>query len=55
MTRLHDQYKNTVKPALIKEFGYVNPMQAPRLDKIVLNMGVGEGVADRKKVEAAAK
>ena len=55
MTRLHDQYKNTVKPALIKEFGYVNPMQVPRLDKIVLNMGVGEGVADRKKVEAAAK
>ncbi|MCH7937655.1 MAG: 50S ribosomal protein L5 [Proteobacteria bacterium] len=55
MTRLHDHYKNTVKPALIKEFGYMNPMQAPRLDKIVLNMGVGEGVADRKKVEAAAK
>ena len=55
MTRLHDQYKNTVKPALIKEFGYVNLMQAPRLDKIVLNMGVGEGVTDRKKVEAAAK
>ena len=55
MTRLHDQYKNKVKPALIKEFGYVNPMQAPRRDKIVLNMGVGEGVADRKKVEAAAK
>ena len=55
MTRLHDQYKNTVKPALIKEFGYVNPMQVPRLDKIVLNMGVGEGVTDRKKVEAAAK
>ena len=55
MTRLHDQYKNTVKPALIKEFGYVNPMKAPRLDKIVLNMGVGEGVTDRKKVEAAAK
>lgn len=55
MTRLHDQYKNTVKPALIKEFGYTNPMQAPRLDKIVLNMGVGEGVTDRKKVEAAAR
>ena len=55
MTRLHDQYKNTVEPALIKEFGYVNLMQVPRLDKIVLNMGVGEGVADRKKVEAAAK
>lgn len=55
MTRLHDHYKNTVKPALIKEFGYTNPMQAPRLDKIVLNMGVGEGVTDRKKVEAAAK
>ena len=33
----------------------MNPMQAPRLDKIVLNMGVGEGVTDRKKVEAAAK
>ena len=55
MTRLYDQYKNTVRPALRKEFGYVNPMQAPRLDKIVLNMGVGEGVTDRKKVEAAAK
>ena len=55
MTRLHDHYNNTVKPALIKEFGYTNPMQAPRLDKIVLNMGVGEGVTDRKKVEAAAK
>jgi len=39
---------------LVKEFGYANPMQVPRLDKVVLNIGVGEGVADSKKVTAAA-
>lgn len=55
MTRLHEFYKSTVKPALIKEFGYKNSMEAPRLDKIVLNMGVGEGSQDRKKAEAAAE
>ena len=43
-----------LKPELAKEFGYANTMQVPRLDKVVLNMGVGEGVNDSKKVTAAA-
>ena len=55
MTRLHDLYESTIKPALIKEFGYKNSLQAPRLEKIVLNMGVGEAVNDRKKVDAAVQ
>jgi large subunit ribosomal protein L5 len=42
-----------VKPALMQEFGYQNPMQVPRLDKIVVNMGVGEAVQDVKKIDAA--
>jgi large subunit ribosomal protein L5 len=53
-TRLQDHYQSVVKPALMKEFGYANPLQVPRLDKIVINMGVGEGTQDGKKVEAAA-
>lgn len=52
--RLRIQYDETIKPALIKEFGYKNVMMAPKLDKVVLNMGVGEAVADSKKVRAAA-
>jgi large subunit ribosomal protein L5 len=52
--RLKRYYEETVKPALIKEFGYANPMQVPRLVKVVLNMGVGEAVGDSKKVKAAA-
>jgi large subunit ribosomal protein L5 len=52
--RLRTQYEETIKPNLIKEFGYKNVMQAPKLDKVVLNMGVGEAVADTKKVRAAA-
>ncbi len=52
--RLHDLYEATVRPALMQEFGYKNPMQVPRLEKIVVNMGVGEAVQDSKKVEAAA-
>ncbi len=54
MNRLREHYDTTVKPALIAEFGYSNPMQAPKLDKIVVNMGVGEAVQDSKKVDAAA-
>jgi large subunit ribosomal protein L5 len=42
-----------LRPALMAEFGYTNPMQVPRLEKIVVNMGVGEAVQDSKKVEAA--
>lgn len=55
MTRLQEHYDQTVRPALIEEFGYANPTQVPRVSKVVLNMGVGEAVADSKKVEAAAK
>jgi len=52
--RLRAVYQDRVRPALKEEFGYRNDMQIPRLDKIVLNMGVGEAVSDSKKVRAAA-
>jgi len=52
--RLRTQYKDTIRAALKEEFGYKNDMQIPKLDKIVLNMGVGEAVSDTKKVRAAA-
>jgi large subunit ribosomal protein L5 len=55
LTRLKQQYDSKIKADLIKEFGYKNPMQAPRLEKIVINMGVGEAVADSKKIQAAAE
>ena len=51
--RLREIYKNAIVPALIEEFNYQNPMQVPRLDKIVINMGVGEATQDRKKVDGA--
>jgi large subunit ribosomal protein L5 len=53
-TRLQELYEKAVRPTLMQEFGYKNPMQAPRLEKIVVNMGVGEAVQDSKKAEAAA-
>jgi len=52
--RLRTHFLDNVQPGLLKEFGYENPMQVPQLDKIVLNMGVGEAVGDSKKVKAAA-
>ncbi|MEZ5828509.1 MAG: 50S ribosomal protein L5 [Hyphomicrobiales bacterium] len=52
--RLKKQYQDVIKGELTKEFGYENVMQVPRLDKVVLNMGIGEGVGDSKKVQAAA-
>ena len=52
--RLQEHYETALRPALMKEFGYSNPMQVPRLEKIVVNMGVGEAVQDAKKVDAAA-
>jgi len=52
-TRLQERYQAEVRPALMQEFGYQNPMQVPRLDKIVINMGVGEAVQDAKKIDAA--
>jgi large subunit ribosomal protein L5 len=54
MPRLKQHYNDVLRDALVKEFGYANKMQVPRLDKVVLNMGVGEGISDSKKVQAAA-
>jgi large subunit ribosomal protein L5 len=53
--RLKDEYVKKVRPELMKQFGYKNMLEVPRLDKIVVNMGVGEAVQDAKKVDAAAK
>ncbi|BAT61043.1 50S ribosomal protein L5 [Variibacter gotjawalensis] len=52
--RLRKVFDEQVRKALTEEFGYTNPMKVPAITKIVLNMGVGEGVNDRKKVEVAA-
>jgi large subunit ribosomal protein L5 len=52
--RLRKQFDDAIRAKLVEQFGYKNGMQVPRIDKIVLNMGVGEGVNDRKKVELAA-
>jgi len=54
VARLKALYEKEIVPKLVKEFGYKNPMQVPKIDKIVLNMGVGEAVNDTKKVTAAA-
>jgi large subunit ribosomal protein L5 len=51
--RLQTRYAEHVRPAMQKEFGYKNPMQVPRLEKIVINMGVGEAAGDQKKLDAA--
>jgi len=53
MARLYDFYKDTVVPDLIKQFGYKSIMEVPRIEKITLNMGVGEAVADKKVMENA--
>src|SRR5262249_5644340 len=52
--RMKDHYEKVVRGAMREKFGYSNPMQIPRIEKIVLNMGIGEAVADRKKVDNAA-
>lgn len=54
MSRLRDHYNDTVRRTMQEQFNYANPMQIPRITKVVLNMGVGEGVQDKRKVEAAA-
>lgn len=51
--RLLGQYNTRIRPALQKEFGYRNIMQVPKLEKIVINMGVGEAAGDQKKLDAA--
>jgi large subunit ribosomal protein L5 len=53
MTRLQDHYKEKVIPALMEKFGYKSVMEAPRIEKITLNMGVGEAVGDKKNMEHA--
>ncbi|WP_353507376.1 MULTISPECIES: 50S ribosomal protein L5 [Kordiimonadales] len=55
MPRLRKQYEDTVRASLVEQFGYKNPMQVPKLDKIVINVGVGEAVQDKKKVEKVAE
>lgn len=52
-SRFEERYESAVRPALMREFGYKNPLEAPRLEKIVVNMGVGEAVQDPKKIESA--
>jgi len=53
MAKLHDYYKDTVVAELAKQFNYKSVMQVPRIDKITLNMGLGEAVADKKVLENA--
>ena len=53
MAKLHDKYQETVVADLSKKFGYSSVMQVPRIEKITLNMGVGEAVADSKKIRSA--
>lgn len=54
MAQLKELYKNEVIPALIEKFSYDNPMRVPKITKVVLNMGVGEALADKKVLENAA-
>jgi len=53
MSRLHEHYTKTISPELMKKFGYKSVMQVPRIEKIVLNMGVGEAVNDKKIMDNA--
>ena len=53
-TRLNEHYQKVVKPALLAQFNYANAMQVPKLQKIVINMGVGEAIEDSKKMDSAA-
>lgn len=52
MTRLYDRYANEVVPVLKKEFGYANPMEIPRVTKVVLNVGLGEAISNPKLIES---
>ena len=55
VARLKTQFEQVIRGELSKQFGYTNRMQVPVITKVVLNMGIGEGVADRKKVDNAAQ
>ena len=54
MTRFREQYDTVIRDALVKRFSYTNPMQVPRLEKIVLNMGVGDAIAESRRIDSAA-
>jgi len=53
--RLKSDYRSRIRAAMKEKFGYTNEMQIPKIDKIVVNMGIGEAVADSKKAQAAMK
>lgn len=55
MARLREHYQTVVRPQLQENFGYQNPMQIPRIEKVVLNIGVGEAVQDSKKIDGAVQ
>jgi large subunit ribosomal protein L5 len=55
MSRLRDRYASDVVPALVKQFAYDNPMQVPRLEKVVINIGLGEALTNAKAIEAAVR
>src|SRR4051812_31671097 len=53
LPRMQQRYRDEIRGKMQQEFGYTNPMQVPKLEKIVLNMGVGEAAGDQKKLDAA--
>ena len=53
MPRFKKRYEDVIRPQLQKEFGYTNPLQAPRIEKVVLNIGAGEAAGDQKKIQSA--
>lgn len=53
--RLKQRYRDEIAPALMREFGYGNPMQAPRVQKVVINIGLGEAIQNAKALDAAAE
>ncbi|HPH54667.1 MAG TPA: 50S ribosomal protein L5, partial [Smithella sp.] len=55
MARLKEYYSKTVAPALVKEFKYKNPMQVPKMEKIVINMGLGEAIQNVKIIDGAVQ
>ena len=55
INRLQAYYKETVVPAMIKEMGYTNPLQVPKIEKIVVNMGVGDAIQNAKALDAAVE
>ena len=55
MARLKDKYKNDIAPAIAKEFDIKNPMAIPKVEKIVVNMGLGEGISNAKVLDTAAE